>query len=506
MPSWRNWAGNQQCEARDIRSPSSEADLVSAVSEAAETRRRVKMVGSGHSFTSVALTDGILLKPDRYNNVVSVDTVARTVTVQSGIRLQTLNEFLAGEGLALENLGDIAYQTVAGAISTATHGTGRDFPGLAAQVKGLRLVSGDGSIIDCSADRDPEVFAAGRVGLGAVGLLSTVTLQCVPAFNLHAIEMTMRVDEVLESLDEHIENNDHFEFFWVPHTGWALTKRNRRTSEPAQPRGRWTELKDDILLGNYAFDAICRVGRLRPALIPRLIRALPATGRIEYVDRSDRVFASPRLVRFYEMEYAIPREAAVEALSRVRAFIKDSGLMISFPVEVRFTKGDDIYLSTAHGRDTCYIAVHVYQGMQYQQYFEAVESIMDDYGGRPHWGKLHFQKAGTLALRYPRWSDFQEVRARIDPTGVFSNAYLERVLGPIESMRDNERGSMKEEKAPQTEKAARVNGEAGDIDEVPSENLGRSAQSRPSNERSKPEDKVEEASVDSFPASDPPAY
>jgi L-gulonolactone oxidase len=433
MPAWRNWAGNQQCEAAEIRSPASEEEIVEAVRHAGESGRRVKMAGSGHSFTSIALSEGILLTPERYNRLLSVDAVARTVTVQSGMKLRDLNHELASHGLALENLGDIAYQTVAGAISTSTHGTGRTFRGLAAQVKAIRLVTADGSIVECSEEQEPGIFQAARVGLGAIGTLSTLTIQCVPAFNLHAIEMPMRVDEVLESINEHIESNDHFEFFWVPHTGWALTKRNRRTDEPARPRGRWTELKDDYLLGNYAFDAICRLGRLRPAWIPRLIRALPATGRVEYTDRSDRVFASPRLVRFYEMEYAIPREAAVEALNRVRTFIKDSGLKISFPVEVRFTRGDDAYLSTAHGRDTCYIAVHVYQGMSYQQYFEAVESIMDDYDGRPHWGKLHFQKAETLARRYPRWDDFRRVRARIDPEGIFANSYLDRVLGPIVS-------------------------------------------------------------------------
>jgi L-gulono-1,4-lactone dehydrogenase len=505
MPSWRNWAGNQQCEAAEIRSPSSEDEIVQAVRDAFATDRRVKMVGRGHSFTSIALSDGIVLRPEKYNRILSVDAVARTVTVQSGIRLRDLNEELAGHGLALENLGDIAYQTVAGAISTATHGTGRNFSGLAAQVKAIRLISADGSILECSAEQDQELFEAARVGLGAIGVLSTITIQCVPAFNLHAIGMPMRVDQVLESLDEHIESNDHFEFFWVPHTGWALTKRNRRTDEPAQPRGRWTELKDDFVLGNYAFDAICRIGRLRPSLIPRLIRALPATGRVEYIDRSDRVFASPRLVRFYEMEYAIPRDAAVEALNRVRGFIKESGLMISFPVEVRFTRGDDIYLSTAHGRDTCYIAVHVYQGMQYQQYFEAVENIMDDYGGRPHWGKLHFQKAETLASRYPRWDDFQRVRARVDPERVLSNPYLDRVLGRPGVSHDNGIRARTKNMTDREDKT-RVGGESGDIDEIPPEDLGRSAQSRPDKGEATPEDKVEEASVDSFPASDPPAY
>ena len=309
-------------------------------------------------------------------------------------------------------------------------GTGRNIGGLATTIVGMRIVTGDGSIIECDAEREPEVFHAARVGLGALGVLSTVTLQCVPAFNLRAIEMPMRVDELLANLDGHVTQNDHFEFFWVPHTGWALTKRNNRTADPEQPRGRWKAFNDDILMSNVAFGALCRIGRLRPSLIPRLSKAIPSSGRVEYIDRSYRVFASPRMVRFYEMEYAIPAEACTEALNRVREFVAESGMMISFPVEVRFTAPDDIPLSTANGRASCYIAVHIYQGMQYQQYFEGVEHIMNSYGGRPHWGKLHFQTAETLAPRYPEWDRFQSVRARIDPTGRFSNAYLDRVLGP----------------------------------------------------------------------------
>jgi L-gulonolactone oxidase len=339
----------------------------------------------------------------------------------------------------MPNLGDIAYQSIAGAISTATHGTGVGLTGLAGAVVGMRLITGDGGVIDCSAEQDPELFHVARVGLGATGIVSTVTLQCEPAFNLRAVESPARVDELLANLDEHVHGNDHFEFFWVPHTGWALTKWNNRTDEPERPRGRWQAFRDDLLLSNTAFGALCRIGRLRPTLIPRLSRMIPSSGRVEYIERSYRVFASPRLVRFYEMEYAIPIEHAAEALNRVRDFVKRSGLMISFPVEVRFTASDDIPLSTAYGRTTCYIAVHVFQGTQYQQYFEAVEDIMDDYGGRPHWGKLHFQTAETLAPRYPEWDRFQAIRARIDPAGLFTNAYLDRVLGPMQGSSRTER-------------------------------------------------------------------
>jgi L-gulonolactone oxidase len=241
----------------------------------------------------------------------------------------------------------------------------------------------------------------------------------------------MRVDEILGDFDGYMSSADHVEFYWVPHTGWALTKRNRRTDEPPSPRGRVKEVVDDLLLPNVAFGALCRIGRRRPSWIPRMAKILPSTGRVEYTDRSDRVFTSPRRVHFYEMEYAIPRDAVPEALNRVRALVDESGIQLSFPVEVRVVAPDDIPLSTAQGRATGYIAVHVYRGTPYDAYFQGVERIMDSYGGRPHWGKMHFQGHETLADRYPRWDAFQAVRSRLDPDGRFTNPYLERVLGPL---------------------------------------------------------------------------
>jgi L-gulonolactone oxidase len=245
------------------------------------------------------------------------------------------------------------------------------------------------------------------------------------------VEEPVPVDEVLADLDALVTENDHYEFYWVPHTRWALTKRNRRTDEPARPRPKLREWVDDMALSNYAFGLLCRLGRWRPEAIPRLAKIIPSTGRLDYVDRSDRVFTSPRTVRFYEMEYAVPREALPEALNRVRRLVEELGVQLSFPVEVRVTAADDIPLSTASGRDTGYIAVHVYQGTSYDAYFSGVERIMDSYDGRPHWGKLHFQRSETLAPRYPRWDEFQAVRAKLDPEGRFANPYTDRVLGPV---------------------------------------------------------------------------
>jgi len=429
--SWKNWAGNQECAPARIDAPSSEEEIAQIVRDAAAAGQRVKVVGSGHSFTAIALTDGRLVQLDNYQRVLKTDAVKGQVTVQAGIKLHRLNEELDRRGLAMPNLGDIDRQSISGAISTATHGTARDLGGIARDVVGLRIIAGDGSIIDCSPEENADVFHAARVGLGALGVISTVTLKAVPAFNLHAREVPMDVEECLANMDDYIAANDHFEFYWVPGTRWAIAKFNNRTAADQPKRGAWHQFRDDMLFNNVAFWVVCRVGRVRPSIIPRVAKIMPSSGATEYVDSSYKVFCTPRMVRFYEMEYEIPFEAATEAFNRVRAYIKRSGLILSFPIEVRFTIGDDIPLSTTYGRRSCYIACHVYEHTQYQQYFEAVEDIMDDYGGRPHWGKLHFQTAETLAPRYPEWDEFQAARKKLDPEGRFSNPYLDRVLGPI---------------------------------------------------------------------------
>ncbi len=429
---WRNWAGNQAAAPTSVERPSSEDRLVEIVKAAAAAGHRVKAVGAGHSFTGIACTDGVLVDLRDYGRVVGHDPAAGTVTVESGITLSALSDELARRGLGLENMGDIDRQTIAGAISTSTHGTGTHFGGLATQVVGFRLVTATGEVLGCTADDNPDVFDVARVGLGALGLVSTVTIRCSPAFNLHAVDEAVPVDEILADFDGFMDQTDHVEFYWVPHTRWALTKANTRTDEPARPRSRPKEWIDDVALANLAFGAMCRIGRRFPKTTPRLSKLMPSTGRIDYSDRSDRVFTSPRYVRFVEMEYAIPRADLPEALQRVRRLVDRLGTPISFPVEVRVAAGDDIPLSTASGRDTGYLAVHVYKGTPYDSYFSGVETIMDGYGGRPHWGKVHFQSAPALAARYPRWEEFQALRRRLDPGGTFANPYLDRVLGADE--------------------------------------------------------------------------
>lgn len=427
--TWTNWAGNQHSHGIGYHLPKNESELVAIVNYARAAHQHVKVVGHGHSFTDIAVTDGHIVSLENYNKVLNIDPVAHEITVQSGIQLSALNEQLDRNGYAMPNLGDIAYQSVAGALSTSTHGTGVLLTGLAGQVVGFRLITADGSIFDCSRSENEELFHVGRVSLGALGIISTVTLRVVPAFYLHAVEEPIRLDHLLEHLDEFVDSNDHFEFFWVPHTGWALTKRNNRTEMQADPPQRIQTWWNKTVMENYAFGVVCWVGRLFPALIPRLAKALPSSGRTEYVNKSFKIFASKRIVKFYEMEYAIPRSQLKDALNRIRAMVDTRGFKLNFPVEVRFTAADDIPLSTASGRESAYIAVHIFKGMRYEDFFQEVEAIMSEYEGRPHWGKLHFQTLKTLSARYPELQRFADVRNRLDPEGVFTNDYLSRVLG-----------------------------------------------------------------------------
>ena len=431
---WTNWAGNQVARPSAIHDPTSEDDIVAIVQRAASENRTVKPVGSGHSFTSTAVTNGHLIRLDRLDGLVDVDRDNGTVTVESGITIDALNHVLHGLGLALANLGDIAYQTISGAIATSTHGTGRQLTGLAGQVQRLRLVDGTGAVHDLGPEHG-DSFQAARVNVGALGVVSQYTLAVVPAFRLRAQEGARKLDDLLENLDSLVDGNDHFEFFWLPHTPWALTKRNNRTDEPVPSpslRGRAQHWWSKTFIENIGFGALCEVGRRRPSLIPRLATLLPSSGQTTYVNDSFRIYASKRIVKFLEMEYSIPRRHCAEALSRIRSMIDERGHLVSFPVEVRFTAADDVTLSTANSRESAYIAVHMYKGTPWsiaERYFRDVEAIMAEFSGRPHWGKLHFRTVADLEPLYPKWQSFLAARNQFDPNRVFANDYTRQVFG-----------------------------------------------------------------------------
>jgi FAD-linked oxidoreductase len=429
---WQNWSGDQLCSPRAVEHPRSIEELSAAIARAASNGLRVRAVGAGHSFSEIACSDEVLVRLDQFTGVLDVDVVGGRVRVQAGITIHELSRRLETYGLAMENLGDIDVQSIAGAISTATHGTGARLRNISAQVAELTLVLADGSTLVCSPERDADVFRAARVGLGALGVIAEVTLRCVPAFTLHGVDAPAPLAATLERFETLALENDHFEFFVFPYCDTALTRTNNRTEQPPRPRGKLAAYVNDILLTNHAFGAICRAGRLLPGAIPQLNRLVTRlAGSSERVDRSAAIFASPRLVRFTEMEYALPRERAPEAVRRVLELVEQRGLAVPFPIEVRTVASDDALISTASGRDSGFVAVHMFEGMEWRPYFEAVEAIMVELDGRPHWGKRHFQTAATLRARYPEWDRFQAVRAQLDPSGLFGNAWTDRVLGRV---------------------------------------------------------------------------
>ncbi|MFF1439346.1 D-arabinono-1,4-lactone oxidase [Streptomyces sp. NPDC058295] len=431
--TWRNWGGN--VAARPVRevTPASVDELTEAVRRAAEDGLKVKAVGTGHSFTSIAATDGVLIRPQLLTGIRNIDRDNMTVTVEAGTPLKRLNLALAREGLSLTNMGDIMEQTVSGATSTGTHGTGRESASIAAQIKGLELVTADGSVLTCSdkgTEEERALFAAARIGLGALGIVTAITFAVEPIFLLTAREEPMPFDKVLADFDELWAENEHFEFYWFPHTGSTNTKRNNRSAGPRKPVSQVSSWIEDEFLSNGVFQVAQWVGRAVPATIPTIAQvSSKALSARTYTDIPYKVFTSPRRVRFMEMEYAVPREAVTETLRELKAMLDRSGLRVSFPVEVRTAPADDITLSTASGRDSAYIAVHMVKGTPYQGYFTAAERIFTAHEGRPHWGKVHTRDAEYFAGVYPRFGEFTALRDRLDPDRLFQNDYLRRVLG-----------------------------------------------------------------------------
>ena len=429
---WRNWAGNVVVRPSAVSQVSTREGVVAAVRAAGSRQAGVRVAGSGHSFTPLVDTDGVLLRLDGMSGVVDVDRRRRRVRVLAGTPLHELTQELQALGLALPNLGDIDRQTISGAIATGTHGTGARLRGIADAVSALTLVLADGSILECSTEQEPDAFHAARVGLGALGVVVEVELQCVSAFLLHARESGERFSALLERLQEEAEANDHLDVHWFPHTDRALVKRNNRVAPdaPARPLPAWRRRLDDDLLANQVFEVVNRAASWAPGVTPRMNRvASRMLSARDYVDDSWRVFCSTRDVRFVESEYAVPRAVVGDVVRELRAWIDRAREPLPIPVEVRFAAADDSWLSTAYERDNAYVAVHQYHRMEHAGYFAAFEAIVAEHDGRPHWGKLHSLGADALRSLYPRFEDFLAVRDRLDPDRRFTNAYLRHLLG-----------------------------------------------------------------------------
>ena len=437
--TWTNWAQNVTAHPTDRSFPTTATEIAQLVQQAAEQNSTIKCVGAGHSFTPAAATDGTLVSLDNFGGVESVrplydahgNPAGAEVTVFAGSRLHQISPVLWDLGLAQENLGDFNEQSVAGAISTGTHGTGAAFGGIPTTVTALQIITGTGEIIDCDATHNPELFEAARLGFGALGIISKVTVRCVPAFALHAKDTPSTLDEPLEDLDAFFRSDDHVEFFWFPHTDSIFVRENTRMPGDSElsPKSALQEKIGEDFVNNDVFGAACSVVRKRPQLARHLNRlSAKLMSRNNFTDRSYKIFASTRKVRFLEMEYAIPAAAAAGVLTELRTYLDRAECPTPFPIEVRCARADDVMMSTAHGRDVVYIAVHQYVGMEYKPYFDYAEALFRAAGGRPHWGKMHTLGAEELREIHPNYGAFVDLRDQYDPQRVFANTYLRQVL------------------------------------------------------------------------------
>lgn len=426
----KNWAGNIQWAPETVQYPESEAQIQQLVRQAAEQRRPIRMIGTGHSFTALCATDAILISLDHYQGITAIDQDTMQATVRAGTKLRSLGEALFQHGLAMENLGDIDAQSIAGTISTGTHGTGINFGTISTQVVSIRFVNGQGEIIECGPTQNPDLFKAAQVSLGTLGIITCITLQCVPAYKLALQNRKEKLEAVLTNLPDRLTQNRNFEYYWMPYTSYAWTKTSQvveaATPDKVNVFNYWTE----YVLENYVFQLFCDFAYWFPSQNKTVSHITAASiNNIRKVYHSHKVYATKRLVRFKEMEYNIPAEAYQEVWKAIRKTVNSKKFNIHFPIENRWVKGDDIYLSPAYQRDSAYIACHVYHKKDHRPYFKAMEEIFIAHGGRPHWGKMHTQRAAELSASYPAFSAFLKHRHEQDPDGIFLNTYLKQILG-----------------------------------------------------------------------------
>ncbi|TDC84973.1 FAD-binding protein [Micromonospora sp. KC606] len=429
---WQTWSGTVGCRPAQLLAPTTEDAVVAVVRAAGERGIPVRAAGSGHSFNALACTDGVLLDLSRYRGVLAVNAAAGEVTVRGGTTLRELAEVLDRRGLALANIGTLAEQSVAGAISTGNHGSGLAHAPLSAQVIRLRLVTADGRVRTLDADHEPEVFRCARTALGTLGVLSTVTLRCVPQFNLRVSTRSEPLDTVLDGFTDWAAEADHVAFSWLPWQNRAGLRALRVTDAPRTRdavRRRYATTLDEVRCG-----LIGLAGRADARAVPWLKgrRLLPARPAVEYVDASHRVFTFPQPVKFLALEHALPLEATPDALRALRRTLRRTGAYSPYSVLVRVGAGDDSPLSPAYGRRTGYVNLTVPRTAGQVELLRAIEPVLRDHGGRPHWGKAHTATVEVLAPRYPEWELFQRIRAELDPDGLFASDYTDRVLGPVQ--------------------------------------------------------------------------
>lgn len=426
----KNWSRNVEWNPSEIIYPSSEEEIQDVVLKAIQHNKKIRVIGSGHSFTPLCSTNEILISLDKYQGKVAINKEKNLATVKAGTKLSLLGELLFKEGLAMENLGDINVQSIAGAISTGTHGTGVGLKSISNQVVALKFVNGKGEIIECSEINNVELFKAAQVSLGCLGIITEITIQCVPAYKLSLQNKKEKLNDVLISLDQKNSQNRNFEFYWIPYTNTAWTKTSNivEDSEPDKINffNYWTE----YVLENYVFKVFCEFAKLFPSQNKTVANITAASiSNVKKTYYSHKVYATQRLVKFHEMEYNIPSEAYKDAFKDIQKIVNSKKFNIHFPIENRWVKGDDVYMSPAYGRDSAYIACHVYNKKEYKAYFAALEEIFKAYNGRPHWGKMNTFTTQDVINMYPKFDVFLQKRKEHDPENIFVNPYIKTLFG-----------------------------------------------------------------------------
>lgn len=424
----KNWSNYHQWTPAEIAFPSNEEEIQQLVRQAIEQGKKVRIIGSAHSFMPLWTTDQVLISLDNYQGIVSIDQELQQATVRAGTKLYTLGEALFAQGLAMENLGDIDRQSLGGTIGTGTHGTGLQLGSISTQVVKLRLVNGLGELVECSSTHNASLFKAAQVSLGALGIITEITLQCVPAYRLALQNLKEPLDTVLQELEDRYRQERNFEFYWFPYTASAWTKTSNIVTDQVD-KVSWMNHFTEYVVENYAFKVLCEAAYHFPILNERVAKiSAAAIAPVRKVFASHKVYATQRLVKFNEMEYSVPIAAQREVLHDIRRLFERKRFPIHFPIENRVVRQDDIYLSPAQGRDSAYIACHAYAKKDPLPYFSALEEIFQAYEGRPHWGKMNTFSQEQAAIAYPYFENFKRHQKEQDPEGLFLNDYLAKLL------------------------------------------------------------------------------
>ena len=430
MNRWNNWARTASCTPEQFYRPRTEDEVLDAVRQVAARGKTLRPVGSGHSFTPLAKTDEAMMDLSALNGLVATDRSALRATAWAGTQLYRLTRLLHAEGLAPENLGDIDVQTLAGAVSTGTNGTGIAFGNLATQVTGFTLATAAGELLQASEDQRPELFQAGRIALGALGVHTKMELRLLPDYRLEYVSVAADLDEALDRLDEYIRSYRNFEFYWFPYTRVAQLKFINETDAPVRDN-HFLRYLNKQFLENNVFYLLSEIGHRVPSATQAMAKACVAGFTREHiVNDAHLIYATTRQVRFNEMEYNIPIGEFKTVFRKLVARMEERRYPVFFPWECRFVRGDDQWLSPAYQRDSAYIAIHTYHKYKESDtYFREMEEIFREHDGRPHWGKMHYRRAADFAQLYPKWDDFRSLREKYDPQGVFLSPYLRELFG-----------------------------------------------------------------------------